>query len=121
MNKSRSSIIEVVKSPLGFFALSLLIVEGFLGITLTFSEGLTSSAKFWGMMIGALLFTVVFLIVTLLVWKKPKNLMYGAPEHLEEAKIDAEREPRLVIPERAKKDALSTFMKFYTGDKRYAS
>lgn len=88
--KSRSSIVEVVRNPLGFFALSLLIVEGFLGITLIFSDGLDSRAKWCGMVIGTVLFALVVILVFVLVWKKPENLIYGGDEYMESKKIDAD-------------------------------
>lgn len=78
---NRASIIGVITSPLGFFALSLLIVEGFLGIVLSISD-LGSGQKFWGMIIGAVLFVFVVLLVFILVWKKPTNLTFGEHSHL---------------------------------------
>ena len=80
---SKSSIIKSISSPLGFFALSLLIVEGFLGIVLVYS-GMGYSSKFWGMIIGAALFVIVVAIVSLLVAYKPKNLIFGEESHLKE-------------------------------------
>ena len=84
---SRTSIIQVITSPLGFFALSLLTVEGFLGITLIYSK-LTPESQFWGMMVGAVMFVIVVAIVSLLVAFIPKNLTYGEHGHLlDEGKI----------------------------------
>lgn len=78
---SRSSLIGVVTAPLGFFALSLLIVEGFLTISLIYS-GLDAGGKFWGMMIGTGLFILVVVGVFVLVWCKPTNLTFGESSHL---------------------------------------
>lgn len=78
----RANLIQVVTSPLGFFALSLLIVEGFLTVVLSFSD-LDANSKFIGMLIGAGLFLVVVLGVLVLVWKKPTNLTFGEKSHLQ--------------------------------------
>lgn len=79
--KAKASITEVVKVPLGFFVLSLLIIEGFLLIVLT-KSGLDSQGKFIGMIVGACLFCLVVIIVALLVAFKSKNLMFGEEGHL---------------------------------------
>ncbi|MEI6191320.1 MAG: hypothetical protein WCP24_03065 [bacterium] len=79
--EKRSDLIHAITSPLGFFALSLLIVEGFLTIALIFSN-LDSSAKFIGMIIGAALFIIVVLGVLALVCFKPENLTFSEGSHL---------------------------------------
>ncbi|MCK5022055.1 MAG: hypothetical protein KAR54_02305 [Candidatus Pacebacteria bacterium] len=90
---TRVSILKTINSPLGFFALSLLTVEGFLGIVLIYS-GLTPNGKLLGMLIGAGLFVLVVTIVFLLVWNKPKNLTFGEEGHLaDEGKLYGENEP----------------------------
>lgn len=83
------ALIQAITSPLGFFALCLLIVEGFLSITLIFSN-LTSKDKFIGMIIGAVLFLFVLCIVGLLVWKKPENLTFGEGGHLRRRQLEQE-------------------------------
>lgn len=83
LENTKASIIKTINSPLGFFALSLLTVEGFLGIVLIYS-GLDEQSKFWGMLIGAALFVLVVIIVSLLVTFKPKNLTFGEQSHLME-------------------------------------
>jgi hypothetical protein len=80
-SENRANIIQVVTSPLGFFALSLLIVEGFLTIALVFSN-LDQGSKFIGMIIGAFLFIIVVSGVLILVWKTPTNLTFGEKSHL---------------------------------------
>ena len=79
--EKRSDIIHAITSPLGFFALSLLIVEGFLTIALVGSN-LDSRSKFIGMLIGASLFLLVVIGVWLLVWFKPESLTFGEDSHL---------------------------------------
>jgi len=80
-NKGRASLVSVITTPLGFFALALLIVEGFLGITVV-GSGFTSGEKFWGMIVGAFLFLCVVVIVTILVWKQPQHLTFSESSHI---------------------------------------
>ncbi len=84
-NENRAGLIDNVNSPLGFFALSLLIVEGFLTITLIFSD-LDPKSKYYGMLIGAGLFLIVVIGVLILVWCKPKNLIFKQEGHLLDGK-----------------------------------
>jgi len=86
-NNERYNLVKAITSPLGFFALSLLIVEGFLTIVLVFSD-LESDKKFLGMLIGAGLFCLVVIGVLVMVWYKPKNLTFGEKSHIEEEKIN---------------------------------
>lgn len=79
--EKRTSILYAITSPLGFFALSLLIVEGFLTIVLIFSD-LAANNKFFGMLIGAGLFLLVVIGVLLLVCFKPENLTFSENSHL---------------------------------------
>lgn len=79
--EKRSDLVHAVTAPLGFFALSLLIVEGFLTIALVFSN-LDSSSKFWGMIIGAGLFFLVVVLVWFLVLLKPEHLTFSENSHL---------------------------------------
>lgn len=81
-NKGRASLVSVITTPLGFFALSLLIVEGFLGIILVGSN-LAAYQKFVGMLIGAGLFVLIVVLVTILVWRRPQNLTFSELSHLE--------------------------------------
>ena len=83
MSLERSTIIKSVNTPLGFFALSLLTGEVFLGIVLIYSD-LGEIHKFYGMLLGAGMFLLVVLVVALFVWRFPKNLIYGGQEHLQE-------------------------------------
>ena len=83
MNQDRKNIINVITSPLGFFALALMIVEGFLGIILIFSKEQDLKFNFWGMIIGALLFIIVVVLVWIMVWGRPGNLTLEGKHHLE--------------------------------------
>lgn len=79
-------MVSVVTAPLGFFALSLLIVEGFLTIVMIFSN-ISPGAKIAGMIIGATLFFLVVLGVWILVLQKPTNLTFGEQSHLEHERM----------------------------------
>jgi hypothetical protein len=83
-SRSRKSwwtgIIQSITTPLGFYVLALLIVEGTLCIVLTASK--LDKEKVWAgflCMIGTFIGVVV--IVTLFVWLNPKHLLYGKDEH----------------------------------------
>jgi hypothetical protein len=78
--KSRAGIIHAITTPLGFYVLALLIVEGTLCIVLTSSK--LDASKVWSgfqWMIGV--FIGVVIVVTLFAWIKPKHLLYGKEEH----------------------------------------
>ena len=92
MEEERSNIIKAITTPLGFFALSLLIVEGFLGITLGFAKVENQYFYWTGMVIGATLFILVVVFVFVLVWRKPRNLILGGKEYLDLKKTEMENE-----------------------------
>ena len=77
-----SKVLPKVSSPLGFAALALGIVEGFLGWVVVYSDKLESEHRFYGMLLGVFLFVLVVSGVGLIVWKKPRNLMYTEEAHL---------------------------------------
>ena len=85
-DKGRASLVSVITTPLGFFALSLLIVEGFLGIILVGSN-LDAGQKFAGMWLGAGLFVLIVLIVTGLVIWKTESLTFAGKDYLEKQKM----------------------------------
>jgi len=73
-------IIGVIKTPLGFYVLALLIVESMMSLVLTFSK--LDSAHVWeGFKWMVAAFVGIVLIVTLFVIFNPKNLLYGKEEH----------------------------------------
>ena len=83
----RESIINVITTPLGFFALALLIVEGFLGIVVIGSgERLVSEAKLTGMWMAIGAFGLIVVIVALMVWLIPENLTLSGSQWQERAK-----------------------------------
>jgi uncharacterized membrane protein required for colicin V production len=82
MQDERTSLVKTITSPLGFFVLSLLIVEAFLSTVLIFSD-LDVNSKYVGMWMGAILFLIVVVGVLLLVWFKPTHLTFGEKSHLD--------------------------------------
>jgi hypothetical protein len=71
----RGTIIKSINTPLGFFVLALLIVESFLGLVVSMSN-FSEEHKFYGLIIGVLMFIIVIAIVSLIVWYKPEHLVY---------------------------------------------
>jgi hypothetical protein len=76
----RVGIIRAISTPLGFYVLSLLIVEATIGLVLTASK-LSEGHVWWGFAVVVALFLLVFLMVTVLVIWFPKNLLFGKEEH----------------------------------------
>ncbi len=76
----RVGIIRAISTPLGFYVLSLLIVEATIGLVLTASK-LSAEHVWWGFFVVVGLFLLMFLVVTALVIWCPKNLLYGKEEH----------------------------------------
>lgn len=110
----KSSIIKAITNPLGFFALSLLVVEGFLGIVLVASN-LEVWQKFWGMVIGAILFTLVGFGVWLIVWFNPENIVKAGEDYVEIEKIKAANDKR-VIPYKERNESTAKNVKTYRYD-----
>lgn len=76
----RVGIIRAISTPLGFYVLSLLIVEATIGLVLTASK-MSEEHVWWGFFVVIGLFLLVFAVVTGLVIWSPKNLLYGKEEH----------------------------------------
>jgi hypothetical protein len=76
----RVGIIRAISTPLGFYVLSLLIVEATLGLVLVAAK-LTEEHVWQGFFVVIGLFLVVFSVVTGLVIWSPRNLLYGKEEH----------------------------------------
>lgn len=92
--EEKNKILSTMNSPLVFFALALLIVEGFLTIVLTVSN-LDALQKYTGMWAGISLFVILIIIVTLFVWCKPENLIFKASDHLESKRGERSLSPDL--------------------------
>jgi len=73
-------IIQAITTPLGFYVLALLIVEGTLCIVLTASK--LDAAKVWcGFLWMVGIFIGVIVVVTFFAWLNPRHLLYGKEEH----------------------------------------
>jgi hypothetical protein len=79
-SKGRVDLIQVIKTPLGFYVLSLLIVESTLAIVLSTSK-LNEEHVWTGFLWMIGIFVGVILIVSVLAVCCPKNLLYGKDEH----------------------------------------
>jgi len=86
MEEEKSNIIKAITTPLGFFALALLIVEGFMGIVLVFSKEQNEYFYFLGMIIGAVLFILVVVLVWYLVRYNPEKIVKSGKDYVEEYK-----------------------------------
>ena len=103
MNEEKSATIQSVNNPLGFFALALLTVEGFLGIVLIFArDPHPVDLSSWGMWIGAGLFLIVVVIVAILTWFKPDALGLSGKDYSDlkrqESDLQAKQVPLLTEP-----------------------
>ena len=89
MSNGSSRLIEAITTPLGFFVLSLLIVETFLGSAF-FSSSISPEDKITCIWLGVSLFVFIVLIVAFLVWFKADNLTFDNRSHLiNRGKIDS--------------------------------
>lgn len=82
---SRSAVsmpFKSISTPLGFFVLSLLIVETFLGAVTTVSP-LSANERIIVIWLGVGMFVLVILLVSALVWFKPDNLTFDKDAHLD--------------------------------------
>jgi len=80
MNDTKTTIIEAITAPLGFFVLALLIVEAFLATVLV-GANLETSDKVLGMWLGVSLFILVITAAFILVWFKPESLTFDKSAH----------------------------------------
>ena len=75
------TVLEAITTPLGFFVLALLIVEGFLGTVLVWAS-LDPKDKITGMWLGVGMFVLVVVIVAILDWFRPSHLTFDRDAHL---------------------------------------
>jgi len=78
---NRAQILQQVRTPLGFYVLTLLIVEGTLSIVLACSK-LTEEHIWSGFLWMIGVFIGVVVLVTLFVWLKPESLLFEKEEYL---------------------------------------
>ena len=72
---SRAQILRQVTTPLGFYVLTLLILEATLSIVLTFSK-LTEEHIWTGFLLMIGVFFGIVVLVTFFVWRKPECLLF---------------------------------------------
>ena len=77
---SRDRLIHLVRTPLAFFVLALLITESVLGSFLGLA-GFSEEHKWTGFIILIGVFVVVVATVTIFTAINPRNLLYGKEEH----------------------------------------
>ena len=81
-SKGRAEIIGLIRTPLGFYVLALLIVESTLAIVPSFSK--FAEAHVWeGFKLMIWVLAAVLLVVSVFAFFKPRNLLYGKEEHRE--------------------------------------
>ena len=78
---NRAQILQKVTTPLGFYVLTLLILEGTLSIVLTCSK-LTEEHIWSGFLWMVGVFIGVVILVSLFVWKKPESLLFEKEQYL---------------------------------------
>jgi hypothetical protein len=80
LKNSRVGIIQAITTPLGFYVLTLLIVEATLCVVLVGSK--LDSTKIWyGFLWMVGVFIGVIILVTVFAWFNPTNLLYGKEEY----------------------------------------
>jgi hypothetical protein len=78
---SRSEIVQQIKTPLSFYVLALLILEGSLAAVLTCSK-LTEEHIWAGFKMMVYLFIGIILLVTFFVFLKPEILLFEKEQYL---------------------------------------
>jgi len=78
---NRVQILQQVRTPLGFYVLTLLILEATLSIVLTCSR-LTEEHVWSGFLWMIGVFIGVVCLVTLFAWKKPAGLLFEKEQYL---------------------------------------
>lgn len=97
-DSQRTTLIEAITSPLGFFVLALLIVEAFLATVLLGAQ-LQPDQKMICVWLGVGMFVLVVTGVWLLVWTKPANLTFDKYAHLvDRGKIPYGTDQERVLP-----------------------
>lgn len=79
-SSSWSQVVQNITTPLGFFVLALLIIEGTLSLVLTFAK-LENERRWDGFLWMIGIFGALVLIVSIMAIFSPKNLLYGKEEH----------------------------------------
>lgn len=78
----RAGVLGVIRNPLVFFSLALLLIEGIFGAVVVFSD-MSANQQFASLCIMAFLFAGVVAVVTLITVKWPQNLYEDVIDRLE--------------------------------------
>jgi hypothetical protein len=84
----RPNLIRSITTPLGFYALSLLIVEAVITLVLV-TANLDTATRFAGLLLSALLFMVVVFLTTHLAIFHPRTLVYESKDWLATERLTA--------------------------------
>ncbi len=82
---NRAGLIKAVQTPLGFYVLSLLIIEATLALVLSQAK-LEPAQRYTGFLWMIGIFIGLVVVVTAFAFWKPTHLLYGKDEHL--ARVD---------------------------------
>ena len=77
-SENRASLLAVVRNPLAFFALALLVIEGAIGTIAAMK--LTDEALLWAFVVMALLFLVLVSMVAAITFWRPSHLLKQVDE-----------------------------------------
>lgn len=83
MSANRADILAKANTPIAFYVLALLVVEGFIGLVVGVAD-FSPARKFTCLLIGVGLFLLTVVVVTIFAWQKPHILLYGEKSHLRE-------------------------------------
>ena len=75
---------DYVRSPIGFFVLSLLIVESFVLATY-WQTNSSDPLRPWLFSVGLMMFLFVFCVFAMFLWVKPHVLMFDANAYLRQS------------------------------------
>lgn len=83
-NSNKGATVQIVRAvgtPLGFYVLSLLIIESILGLVLIKAPSGSDYVRAFAAISMIVMFFSVFGTVTYFTAKNPKNLVFGKEEH----------------------------------------
>jgi hypothetical protein len=83
---SRTRLIELIDRPLGFYVLSLLIVETFIGVVAALARSSVGDLHL-GLWLGVGMFVYITGTVTFIVWHKAHVLTFDRDAHLRERRL----------------------------------
>lgn len=85
-SNKRVRLVELIDRPLGFYVLSLLIVESFIGVVAAVGRD-KADVLVWGLKLGVGMFVYVTLTVTVISWFKAHVLTFDRDAHLRDRRL----------------------------------